>query len=317
MPFWFWVAFHGGVLVVLAIDLFGFKRKAHVVTIEEATIWSVVWVVLSLGFNLLVWKLLGGQVALDFLTGYVVEYSLSVDNIFVFVLIFAYFRVRRKQQHRILLWGIIGALLMRGAMIWLGVELVERFDWILYIFGLFLLLTGVRMLLSRGEEIDLQSNFLLRFFRRKMRVTPNYHGQRFVVKEGGVWMFTPLAVVLLVIDIMDLIFAVDSIPAVFAITQNRFIIYTSNICAIVGLRSLYFVLAHLIHRFIYLKTGLALVLSFVGAKMIAKHFIDIPNWASLVIIVAVLATTIFFSMRATRRRAKWRGVRALRQGSTA
>jgi tellurite resistance protein TerC len=317
MPFWFWVAFHGGVLVVLAIDLFGFNRKAHVVSIKEAAIWSVVWVVLSLGFNLLVWKLLGGQVALDFLTGYIVEYSLSVDNIFVFVLIFAYFRVRQKDQHRILLWGIIGALLMRGAMIWLGIELVERLDWILYVFGLFLLLTGIRMLLSRGEEIDLQSNFVLRFFRRKMRVTSDYHGQRFVVKQDGVWMFTPLAVVLLVIDIMDLIFAVDSIPAVFAITQNRFIIYTSNICAIVGLRSLYFVLAHLIHRFIYLKTGLALVLSFVGAKMIAKRFIDIPNWASLVIIVVVLATTIFFSMRATRRRAKRRGVRAPRQASTA
>ncbi len=300
VPLWFWIAFHLGVFVVLAIDLVGFNRKAHVVTIKEASIWSVVWVALSLGFNLLVWHLKGTDAAVDFFTGYVIEYSLSVDNIFVFVLIFTYFQVRRKYQHRVLVWGIIGALVMRGLMIWLGVALVERFSWILYIFGAFLLVTGVRMLVSHGEEIDLESNFVLRFCRRWMRVTPDYHGQSFIVRQGGHLMLTPLALVLIVIDIMDLVFAVDSIPAVFAITQDEFIIYTSNICAILGLRSLYFVLAHVIDRFIYLKTGLAIVLGFVGLKMIAADFFHIPNWASLTFIITTLTITIFLSMRATR-----------------
>ena len=304
MPVWFWIAFHIGVFVVLAIDLVGFNRKAHVVSIREATIWSIVWVLLSLSFNLLVWRLKGPQAALDFFTGYLIEYSLSVDNIFVFVLIFTYFKVRRKHQHRVLVWGIIGALVMRGLMIWLGVALVDRFHWILYIFGAFLLVTGIRMLTSKGEEIDLESNFVLRICRRWMRVTPDYHEQRFIVKQDGQWMLTPMMLVLIVIDIMDLVFAVDSIPAVFAITQDEFIIYTSNICAILGLRSLYFVLAHIIDRFIYLRTGLAIVLGFVGLKMIAADIFHIPNWASLLLIVSVLGVTIFASMRATRGRAK-------------
>jgi len=287
------------VFVVLTIDLVGFNRKAHAVTIREATIWSIVWVFLSLSFNLLVWRMKGPDAALDFFTGYVIEYSLSVDNIFVFVLIFSYFQVPKKYQHRVLVWGIIGALIMRGLMIWVGVALVDRFHWILYIFGAFLLVTGIRMLVSHGEEIDLESNFVLRLCRRWMRVTPEYHGESFLVKQEGQWCLTPLALVLIVIDIMDLVFAVDSIPAVFAITQDEFIIYTSNICAILGLRSLYFVLAHVIDRFIYLKTGLALVLGFVGLKMIAADFVHIPNWASLAVIITVLSVTIFLSMRAT------------------
>ena len=297
---WFWIIFHIGVFIVLAIDLVGFNRKAHVVTMREAVTWSCVWVALSLSFNGLVWHWMGPGPALDFFTGYVIEYSLSVDNIFVFVLIFTYFQVRRRYQHRVLVWGIIGALVMRGIMIWIGVALVERFHWVLYIFGAFLLLTGIRMLVSHGEEIDLESNFVLRLCRRWMRVTPQYHEQKFIVKIDGRWMLTPLALVLIVIDIMDLIFAVDSIPAVFAITQNEFIIYTSNICAILGLRSLYFVLARMVDRFIYLKTGLALVLGFVGVKMIIADFIHIPNGASLGLIVLTLAITIYASMRATR-----------------
>ena len=304
VPLWFWIAFHLGVFLVLAIDLVGFNRKAHVVSIREASIWSIVWVALSLGFNLLVWHLKGADAAVDFFTGYVIEYSLSVDNIFVFVLIFTYFQVRRKYQHRVLVWGIIGALVMRGVMIWLGVALVDRFHWILYIFGAFLLITGIRMMMSHGEEIDLESNFVLRFCRRWMRVTPEYHEQHFVVRKGGYLMLTPLALVLIVIDIMDLIFAVDSIPAVFAITQDVFIVYTSNICAILGLRSLYFVLAHVIDRFIYLKTGLAIVLGFVGTKMIVAKLIPIPNWASLGFIITTLSVTIFLSMRATSGRRK-------------
>ena len=302
MPLWFWIAFHVGVFIVLAIDLVGFNRKAHVITIREATIWSVVWVTLSLSFNVLVWHLKGPQAALEFFTGYLIEYSLSVDNIFVFVLIFTYFQVPRKYQHRVLVWGIIGALIMRGLMIGLGVALVQRFHWILYIFGAFLLITGLRMLVSKGEEIDLEGNFVLRLARRWMRVTPEYHRSKFVVKVDGAWMLTPLALVLLCIESMDLVFAVDSIPAVFAITRDEFIIYTSNVCAILGLRSLYFVLAHIIDRFIYLKTGLAIILSFVGIKMLIADVYHLPNWASLAFIITVLGVTIFASMRATRGR---------------
>ena len=302
MPLWFWIAFHVGVFIVLAIDLVGFNRKAHVITIREATIWSIVWVTLSLSFNVLVWHLKGPQAALEFFTGYLIEYSLSVDNIFVFVLIFTYFQVPRKYQHRVLVWGIIGALIMRGIMIGVGVALVERFHFILYIFGAFLLITGFRMLVSKGEEIDLESNFMLKLARRWMRVTPKYHGQQFMVKVDGTWMLTPLALVVLCIESMDLVFAVDSIPAVFAITRDQFIIYTSNVCAILGLRSLYFVLAHIIDRFIYLKTGLAIVLGFVGLKMIGADLFHIPIWASLGFILTVLAVTITASMRATRGR---------------
>ena len=302
MPLWFWIAFHVGVFIVLAVDLVGFNRKAHVVSVKEATAWSIIWVLLSLSFNLLVWRLKGPTAALDFFTGYLIEYSLSVDNIFVFVLIFTYFRVPRKYQHRVLVWGIIGALIMRGIMIWLGVALVERFHFVLYIFGAFLLITGFRMLVSKGEEIDLDRNFVLRLARRWMRVTPEYYGSKFIVKVGDAWMLTPLALVVLCIESMDLVFAVDSIPAVFAITRDQFIIYTSNICAILGLRSLYFVLAHIIDRFIYLKTGLAIVLSFVGVKMLIADIYHLPNWASLGFIVAVLTVTIYASMRATRGR---------------
>jgi tellurite resistance protein TerC len=303
-PLWFWIAFHIGVFIVLAIDLVGFNRKAHVVTIREAVTWSLVWVALSLAFNVLVWHWRGPAAGLEFFTGYLIEYSLSVDNIFVFVLIFTYFKVRRRYQHRVLVWGIVGALVMRGLMIWIGVALVARFHWVLYIFGAFLLATGIRMLVSKGEEIDLESNFVLRVCRRWMRVTPEYHEQHFIVKQEGQWMLTPLALVLIVIDIMDLIFAVDSIPAVFAITQDEFIIYTSNICAILGLRSLYFVLAHIIDRFIYLRTGLAFVLGFVGVKMLGADLFHIPNWVSLIVIVVVLSLTIFISMRVTRRRTR-------------
>lgn len=298
---WFWVLFHAVVFTVLAIDLFGFNRKAHVVGAKEAGIWSAIWVSLSLGFNVLVYYMKGPDAALEFFTGYLIEYSLSVDNIFVFVLIFSYFQVRRRYQHRVLFWGIMGALVMRGTMIWLGVALVNRFHWILYIFGLFLLVTGIRMLFTRGEEIDLESNFVLKLCRRWMRLTPEYHEQKFVVKQQGRWMLTPLSLVLVVIETMDLVFAVDSIPAVFAITQDEFIIYTSNICAILGLRSLYFLLAHIIDRFIYLKIGLAIVLSFVGIKMLIGDLYHIPNWASLGFIITVLSVTVFVSLRATRR----------------
>jgi tellurite resistance protein TerC len=297
---WFWVAFHVGVFIALAVDLISFKRRDRELSMRAAIQRSLIWVALSLIFNLLVWKSKGDEAGLDFLTGYVIEYSLSVDNIFVFVLIFAYFRVPPRSQHRVLVWGILGALVMRGVMIWLGVTLVERFHFVLYIFGAFLVLTGVRMLFDRDAKLDFEKNFFMRFCRKALPITREFHGRRFAVRVDGRLMFTPLLLVLILVDVMDLIFAVDSIPAVFAITTDQFIVYTSNICAILGLRSLYFLLARMVDRFIYLKTGLAIILGFVGTKMILADHFPIPNWISLVIIVVILAVTITISMAATK-----------------
>ena len=308
---WFWVAFHVGVFIALAVDLISFKRRARELSMRAASVRSLIWVALSLAFNVLVWKSKGGEDGLDFLTGYVIEYSLSVDNIFVFVLIFTYFRVPPRSQHRVLVWGILGALVMRGVMIWLGVTLVERFHFVLYIFGAFLLLTGLRMLFDRDAKLDFEKNFFMRFCRKMLPITREFHGRRFVVRvcRGGTagrgqLMFTPLVLVLILVDVMDLIFAVDSIPAVFAITTDQFIVYTSNICAILGLRSLYFLLARMVDRFIYLKTGLAIILGFVGTKMILAKQLHIPNWLSLIVIIVILAITITVSMLATRRQTR-------------
>lgn len=297
---WFWVAFHVGVFIALAVDLISFKRRDRELSMRAAIRRSLIWVALSLAFNFLVWKSKGDEAGLDFLTGYIIEYSLSVDNIFVFVLIFAYFRVPPRSQHRVLVWGILGALVMRGFMIWLGVTLVERFHFVLYIFGAFLVLTGLRMLFDRDAKMDFEKNFFMRFCRRMLPLTREFHGRRFAVRVKGRLMFTPLLLVLILVDVMDLIFAVDSIPAVFAITTDQFIVYTSNICAILGLRSLYFLLARMVDRFIYLKTGLAIILGFVGTKMILADHFAIPNWISLVIIVVILAITITVSMAATK-----------------
>jgi len=258
--------------------------------------------VLSLLFNLLVWKLRGPDKALEFLTGYVIEYSLSVDNIFVFVIIFAYFKVPPMAQHRALVWGIVGALVMRGIMILLGVTLVSRFHFILYIFGIFLLVTAIRMLFGKVGQPDFRNSLVMRFCRNWIPITPEFYGERFKARVGNRWMLTPLGVALIVIDVMDLIFAVDSIPAVFAITQDPFIVYTSNICAILGLRSLYFVVARLMNRFVYLRTGLAFVLGFVGLKMIVAKYFPVPTLISLGVIVLILAITVVISVLVTQNR---------------
>jgi len=265
---------------------------------------SVLWVILSLGFNLLVWQMKGPDAALDFFTGYVIEYSLSVDNIFVFVLIFTHFKVAGKAQHRVLVWGILGALVMRGVMIWLGVALVSSFHWILYIFGAFLIITAFRMFFGKTSETDFGDTWWMKSIQRMIPVTRDFYGEHFKAYIDGRWVLTPLALVLIVIDLMDLVFAVDSIPAVFAITQDQFIVYTSNICAILGLRSLYFLLAKLMNRFIYLKTGLAIVLAFVGLKMVAADFVRVPNWLSLLVIVSILGITISISMWVTKQAAE-------------
>jgi tellurite resistance protein TerC len=304
---WFWVTFHLGVFIALAIDLISFRRRNRELSMRAAILRSLIWVGLSLAFNFLVWTWRDAETGLDFFTGYVIEYSLSVDNIFVFVLIFTYFRVPPRSQHRVLVWGILGALVMRGVMIWLGVTLVERFHFVLYIFGSFLVLTGLRMLFDRDAKLDFENNFFMRVCRKILPITREFHGRRFVVRVRpagaagrGQLMLTPLMLVLILVDVMDLIFAVDSIPAVLAITTDQFIVYTSNICAILGLRSLYFLLARMVDRFIYLKTGLAIILGFVGTKMICHDRFSIPNWLSLIVIIVILAITISVSMAVTK-----------------
>jgi tellurite resistance protein TerC len=301
---WFWVFFHVGVFVALFVDLAQFKHRGRELSMRAAALRSAIWIILSLAFNALVWKLRGPDKGLEFLTGYLIEYSLSVDNIFVFVLIFSYFQVPPLAQHRVLVWGIVGALVMRGVMIFLGVALVERFDWILYIFGAFLLASAWRMFFGKQDTKEFGNTFVMRLCRKSVRVTNDFHGEDFTAKVDGRWLLTPLALVLIVIDVMDLVFAVDSIPAVFAITRDNFIIYTSNICAILGLRSLYFLLAKLIDRFVYLRTGLALILAFVGVKMIVGDHLAIPNWLSLVVILSVLIFTIAVSLVATHKKGR-------------
>jgi len=261
---------------------------------------SLLWVVVSLAFNAVVWRVKGPHHGLDFLTGYLIEYSLSMDNIFVFVLIFTHFRVPPRAQHRVLVWGIIGALIMRGTMILFGIALVRRFHFVLYLFGVFLVITAVRMFFGKHPVHDFRETRVMRFCRRILPITHEFHNEHFKVRVDGRWMFTPLALTMIVIEITDLAFAVDSIPAIFAITQDPFIVYTSNICAILGLRSLYFLLAGLMNRFIYLRTGLALVLGFVGIKMITADYLPLPRVVSLGIIVLILGVTIALSMLKTK-----------------
>ncbi|MBA3342784.1 MAG: TerC family protein [Gemmatimonadaceae bacterium] len=296
------IAFNLGVLAVLAIDLGIFHKKAHAVTVKEAAIWSSVWITLSLGFAGVVWWQMGTQPALEFVTGYLIEYSLSIDNIFVIVLIFSYFRIPEKYQHRVLFWGIIGALVMRGSMIAAGAFLIDRFHWIIYVFGAFLVFTGIRMAMQDESDIEPEANPILRLVRKMLPVTHDYRGQYFFVRESpargqpATLMATPLFVVLVLVETTDLIFAVDSIPAIFAITRDPFLVYTSNVCAILGLRSLYFLLAGVIHRFHYLKLGLAVVLTFVGVKMLLGGVYEIPTLVSLLIIAVVLAAAALASV---------------------
>lgn len=297
---WFWIAFHIGVFLALAVDLIQFKHRDRELSMRAAARRTLLWIALSLAFSLVVLRLQGAERTLDFLTGYLIEYSLSVDNIFVFVLIFAHFKVPAISQHRVLVWGIVGALVMRGVMIWLGVALVERFHFVLYIFGVFLVITAIRMGFGERGQEDFNQTWLLRIFRKILPITNEFRDSHFTARVDGKLMLTPLALVLLVIDVMDLIFAVDSIPAVFAITTDTFIVYTSNICAILGLRSLYFLVANLMDRFVYLKNGLAIVLGFVGLKMVFSHFYSIPNYLSLFVILVVLGISIGLSLVATR-----------------
>jgi tellurite resistance protein TerC len=307
---WLWVGFNVFVLAMLALDLGVFHRHAHVVSVKEAAIWSVVWISLSMVFNVglyFFWhnlspssSLSDSEAALAFFTGYLIEKSLSVDNIFVFVLLFGYFAVPPLYQHRVLFWGILGALLMRGVLIAVGANLIERFHWIIYIFGAFLIFTGIRMALHREQEIHPDKNPLVRLFRKMMPVTENYEDDKFFVRRAGKLMATPLFLVLLIVESTDLIFAVDSIPAIFAVTTDPFLVYTSNVFAILGLRSLYFVLAGVMDKFYYLKIGLSVILTFVGIKMVIVDIWKIPVALSLSIIITILGVAVAASLHRAR-----------------
>jgi tellurite resistance protein TerC len=295
----FWIGFNAVVLVLLALDLFVIRGKEQTVSMKGAAIWSVGGILTSLAFGAWIYISQGHGKALEFITGYVIEYSLSMDNLFVFIMIFAYFKVAPKHQHRVLAWGIIGALVMRGVVICLGVELVQRFGWILYGFGAFLLITGLRMFFKKPET-EATESFACRVCRKIPRVTPDFHGASMIVRTAAGWMLTPLALAVVVVDVMDLIFAVDSIPATFAVTRDPFIVYTSNICAILGLRSLYFVLAGMADRFEKLHYGLAAVLGFIGLKMLLANVLHIGNGAALLVVAAILAASIIWSLAGKR-----------------
>lgn len=303
---WLWTGFNVFVLFMLALDLGVFHRHSHVVSTKEAAVWSVVWIGLAMLFNAGIyfyWDVLSPQssytnseASLAFFTGYLIEKSLSVDNIFVFVLIFTYFAVPAASQHRVLFWGIIGALLMRGTLIAVGATLLKEFHWIIYIFGAFLIFTGIKMALHRNEEVHPENNPLIKLLRRIMPVSENYEGDQFFIRRAGKLIATPLLLVLLMVESTDLIFAVDSIPAIFAVTNDPFIVYTSNVFAILGLRSLYFLLANVMDKFQYLKIGLAFVLTFVGVKMVLVDIYKIPVGISLGVIASILAISVLASL---------------------
>ena len=300
VPLWVWVAVLAGIVVMLAVDLFA-HRKAHVIGVREAALWSALWVALGTAFGIWVWRAYGSEFGQQYFAGYLIEKSLAVDNVFVWAIIFTFFAVPREYQHRVLFLGVVGALVFRGGFIAAGSALIENFAWVLYVFAAFLLYTGYRMLRQRNEHLDPESSRAMQLFRRYVPMTDAFHGDRLLVRKNGVLLATPLMAVLVLVEVTDIVFAVDSIPAIFAVTDEVFIVFTANAFAILGLRAMYFLLADLVHRFIYLKLGLALVLMWVGVKMLLKiDVFYIPTTVSLAVVVVILATSIGLSLRATR-----------------
>ena len=303
---WLWIGFNLFVLAMLALDLGVFHRKSHAISTKEAITWSVVWISLSLVFNAIIYfswdRMMPGssytnsEAALAFFTGYLIEKSLSVDNIFVFILIFSFFAVPAAYQHRVLFWGILGALIMRGTLIAVGAVLLEKFHWIIYIFGAFLIYTGIRMARHQDEEVQPDKNPVVKFFRRFMPITENFEADKFFIRRAGTLMATPLFLILLIVESTDLVFAVDSIPAIFAVTREPFIVYTSNVFAILGLRALYFLLANVMDKFQYLKLGLSAVLTFIGVKMVIVDLYHIPVGISLIVVASILTISIVASL---------------------
>ncbi|MEX0756045.1 MAG: TerC family protein [Actinomycetota bacterium] len=294
---WIWFAFVGFILAMLCIDLFVFHKDAHVVSAKESGIWSAVWVALGLSFGALIWVWQGPDLAGQYLAGYLIEKSLSVDNIFVFALIFGYFAVPSKYQHRVLFWGVFGALILRAIFIAAGATLLETFHWTIYVFGALLVVTGVRMARHQDVEVHPDRNPVLRLVRKLVPSTSQFQGQRFWVRQAGKWVATPMFAVLIIVETTDVVFAVDSIPAIFAVTNETFLVFTSNAFAILGLRALYFLLADMMGRFTYLKLGLAAVLVFVGAKMLISDIYHVPIWLSLLVIGTTLAVAVVASLR--------------------
>jgi tellurite resistance protein TerC len=291
-----WLVFNLFVLAVMALDLGVFHRRPHKMTMKEALTWTLVWVGLSIAFGLGVMHFSGEQRGLEFFTGYVIEKALSVDNLFLFLVIFRAFSVDEKIQHRLLEWGILGALVMRGAMIAAGASLIERFSWVLYVFGAFLVFAGLHMLFAKKEEMHPEENRISQFARQHLRVTKEFSGNKFFVRESGKWFATPLFVVLLIVEITDITLAVDSIPAIFGITRDPFIVYTSNVFAILGLRAMYFLLAGVLGRLRYLTAGLSFVLTFIGAKMIAEPWVHISVEMSLGVVAGMLLVALAASL---------------------
>ena len=302
VPLWAWGAVLATIVAMLVVDLVA-HRKAHAVSMREAAVWSGVWVALGLGFGAVVWAAYGAQAGSEYYAGYLIEKSLAVDNVFVFALIFTAFAVPPKYQHRVLFYGVIGALVFRAVFIAGGVTLLDRFHWGLYVFGAFLVLTGVKMLRQRHQHADPMKSRTLRVLRRVLPTTDEYAGQRFWVRQGARWVATPLFVVLVLVELTDIVFAVDSIPAILAVTQEPFLVFTSNAFAILGLRAMYFLLADLMHRFVHLKAGLAAILVFVGVKMLLLDVVKIPTFLSLGVIAACLVVAVVASLVTTRRAA--------------
>ncbi len=292
---YFWLGFMGFVLFMLALDLGVFHKTAHVVSFKESCVWSGIWVSLALIFNAGIYFYAGKQPAIEFLTGYIIEYSLSVDNVFVFIMLFTFFAVPPELRFRVLLWGITMALVLRLIMIFAGVALIQKFGWIIYIFGAFLIITGIKMLLFSDKPKDIGQNPVLKLARKMFQFTDGYEGNHFFVRRDGKTLGTPLFLVLIMVGITDVIFAVDSIPAILAITQDTFIVFTSNAFAILGLRSMFFMLAGVVNMFRYLKVGLSVVLTFIGTKMVIHSFVKIPTHYSLMIVIAILGTSIIAS----------------------
>lgn len=289
---WLWIGFNLFVFLMLALDLGVFHKNAHEIKFKEAITWSIVWIILALIFNAGIWKFFGKVPAIEFLTGYVVEKSLSIDNIFVFLLIFGAFQVPAMYQHRVLFYGILGALILRGIFIFAGVALIEKFHWIIYVFGVFLIYTGFKIARDKGTKVNVEDNSILKFAKKFIPFTTNYHGKKFFIRENGKKLATPLMLVLILVEFTDVIFAVDSIPAILAITKDPFIVYTSNVFAILGLRSLYFALAGSLKYFSYLHYGLAVILSYVGVKMLIADFYKIDPFLSLGVIALILGASI-------------------------
>jgi tellurite resistance protein TerC len=291
-----WALFAAVVIVALAIDLGIFHRHAHVVRMREAAVWTGVWASLALGFNAFIYYRFGGIKAAEFLQGWLLEYALSIDNVFVFLVVFRYFRVPQDQLHRVLFWGILGAVISRGLFIGLGAVMIQRYHWVLYILGAFLVYTAIKILLQKDEEIDPGKNPALRLFRRILPTTPNYQGQRFLVRLDGRLHATPLLLVLLVVEMTDIMFAVDSIPAIFGVTTDVFIVFTSNIFAILGLRSLFFLIEGLVAKLRFLKVGVAVILAFIGVKILIKGWYEFPVPFSLGVLAGVLIVSALVSL---------------------